>query len=151
MEINHDEFLSIFISSEEVIKQIKKRESKNQTTLESFFNKEYNNENKEENYDFINISPYITEQNINKHIFFINKIVKAIMHDYSRRTKLTILLNLLEKINNIFEDKKIVNSYVYCLSEEKIKTKQNVCSTDSQQHLQYISNWRYWSGRWQCH
>ena len=126
MEINHDEFLSIFISSEEDIKQIKKRESKNQTTLESFFNKEYNNENKEENYDFINISPYITEQNINKHIFFINKIVKAIMHDYSRRTKLTILLNLLEKINNIFEDKNIVNSYAYCLSEEKIKTNQNV-------------------------
>ena len=43
------------------------------------------------------------------------------MHDYSRRTKLSILHNLLQKISAILEDKNIVNSYVYCLSDEKIQ------------------------------
>ena len=122
IEINADEFLSIFLNTEEQIKQIKQKESKNQTVLDTFFNNGYSNKAKEENDDYVNISPYITEQNIDKHIFFINKIIKAIMHDYSRRTKLSILHNLLQKIADILEDKNIVNSYVYCLSDEKLPT-----------------------------
>ena len=122
IEINADEFLSIFLNTQEQIKQIKQKESKNQTVLDTFFNNGYSNKAKEENDDYINISPYITEQNIDKHIFFINKIIKAIMHDYSRRTKLSILHNLLQKIADILEDKNIVNSYVYCLSDEKMPT-----------------------------
>ena len=77
IEINADEFLSIFLRTEEQIKQIKQKESKNQTVLDKFFNNGFSNETQEENNDYVNISPYITEQNINKHIFFINIIIKA--------------------------------------------------------------------------
>ena len=127
MEINLNEFLSIFITNEEDIKKLEQKEKNNQKTIDLYFNKGFENkENKEENDDFLNISPYITEQNICKHIIFIKRIMKAIMHDYTRRTKLSILLNLLEKIRDILENKNIVYSYIYCLSEEKIQLKHNI-------------------------
>ena len=130
IEINSEEFLSIFIKTENEIKalQQKEKEKNNQKKLEDFFNKgksENNSENNDENSnkEITGISQYLTEQNIIKHIFFIRRIIKAIMNDYSRRTKLSILLNLITKINDILEDKNIVKSYVYCLSDDKIQTK----------------------------
>ena len=124
IEINPDDFLPIFMRTEEEIIEIKKKQNKNQKTLDTFFNKEKYDETSDDNKDYVNISQFLTEENIHKHIFFIKKIIKAIMNDYSRRTKLNLLLNLFEKINDILEDKNISNSYVYCLSEEKIQTKQ---------------------------
>ena len=127
IEINSDEFLSIFLSTENEIKEKQKKENNNQKTLESFFKMNNNNENKEEeNKDFINISPYITEMNIIKHKYFINRIIKIIINDYSRRTKLSMLSNLLEKIISILENKSIVNSYIFCLSDEKVQTNHYV-------------------------
>ena len=122
IQINPEEFLSIFMKTENEIKELKQKEKKNQLTLESCFNKLKNEENKDNNKEFIEISQYLTEQNIIKHILFIKRIIKAIMNDYSRRTKLSILLNLLEKINEILEDKNITKSYVYCLSDDKVQT-----------------------------
>ena len=127
IEINSDEFLSMFLSTENEIKEKQKKENNNQKTLESFFKMNNNNENKEEeNKDFINISPYITEMNIIKHKYFINRIIKIIINDYSRRTKLSMLSNLLEKIISILENKSIVNSYIFCLSDEKVQTNHYV-------------------------
>ena len=125
-EINSEEFLSIFLTKEEEIKKLNQKENKKQKTLDSFFNPENNDENKEENNDYLKISQYITEQNINKHIFFINKVIKGIMNDYSRRTKLTLLSNLLEKINAMLENENIAKNYTYCLSEEKIQVNHYV-------------------------
>jgi len=122
IQINPEEFLSIFIKTENEIKELKQKEKKNQLTLESCFNKLKNEDNNDYTKEFIEISQYLTEQNIFKHILFIKRVVKAIMNDYSRRTKLSILLNLLEKINEILEDKNITKSYVYCLSDDKIQT-----------------------------
>ena len=124
IEINSDHFLPIFMRTQEEIKEIKQKENKNQKTLDTFFNKEKYDETSDDNKEYVNISQFLTKENIYKHIFFIKKIIKAIMNDYSRRTKLNLLLNLFEKINDILEDKNISNSYVYCLSEEKIQTKQ---------------------------
>ena len=126
IEINSDDFLSIFMRTQEEIKEIKQKENKNQKTLDTFFNKEKYDETSDDNKEYVNISQFLTKENIYKHIFFIKKIIKAIMNDYSRRTKLNLLLNLFEKINDILEDKNISNSYVYCLSEEKIQTKQYI-------------------------
>ena len=122
IQINPEEFLSIFMKTENEIKELNKKEKTNQLTLESCFNQVKKDDNNDKNKEFIEISQYITEQNIIKHIIFIRRIIKAIMNDYSRRTKLSMLLNLLEKINDILENRDIVNSYVYCLSDEKVQT-----------------------------
>ena len=124
LEINSKDFLSIFLSTEEEIKQqinIEKKRTKSQKTLEDCFNPKNIEEKDEVNIEITKISKYITEQNINKHIFFINKVINIIIKDYLRRTKLSILLNLLVKISDILENENILNSYVFCLSEEKIK------------------------------
>ena len=122
IQINPEEFLSIFMKTENEIKELNKKEKTNQLTLESCFNQVKKDDNNDKNKEYIEISQYITEQNIIKHIIFIRRIIKAIMNDYSRRTKLSMLLNLLEKINDILENRDIVNSYVYCLSDEKVQT-----------------------------
>ena len=125
LEINSDEFLSIFLKTEKEIEQTKPKKdndkNKNQKTIEACFNQKQNEQKKEEYNEFINISQYITERNINLHFNFINRIIKVIMNDYSRRTKLSILFNLLKKIMDILENKNITNSYVFCLSDEKDK------------------------------
>ena len=126
IEINSDDFLSIFMKTEKEIKEIKQKENKNQKKLDTFLNNEKYNEIPEENKDYMNISQFLTKENIHKHIIFIKRIIRAIMHDYSRKTKLNLLLNLFEKINDISEDNNDKNSYVYCLSEEKIQTKQYI-------------------------
>ena len=125
IDIKLEDFLSIFISTEEQIKSIKLKLKKNQKTLDSFLNKGVieSNNNEEEDIDYVQLSQFITEQNIKKHIFFLNLIIKDIMNKYSKRTKLSKLLNLIEKIDTIIEDKEkdLINSYVYCLSDEKIQ------------------------------
>ena len=119
IEINNEDFLSIFLKSEEEIKKIQKKEKKGQITLDTMFNK--SNFNDLEEYDEVNkLSQYITKNNIVKHIKFINRIINAIMKDYLRKTKLSILLNILEKINDYLENKDIFDSYTFCISEEKI-------------------------------
>ena len=119
IEINNEDFLSIFLKSEEEIKKIQKKEKKGQITLDTLFNN--TNFNGLEEYDEVNkLSQYITENNIIKHIKFINRIINAIMKDYLRKTKLSILLNILEKINDYLENKSIFDSYTFCISEEKL-------------------------------
>ena len=125
IQINPEIFLSIFLKTEDEIKELKQKEKKNQLTLESCFNQAKNKDN-DTNKEFVEISQYLTEQNIIKHILFIKRIIKAIMNDYSRRTKLSILLNLFEKINEILEDKNITKSYVYCLSDDKVQTNHHI-------------------------
>jgi len=125
IQINPEIFLSIFLKTEDEIKELKQKEKKNQLTLESCFNQVKNKDN-DTNKEFVEISQYLTEQNIIKHILFIKRIIKAIMNDYSRRTKLSILLNLFEKINEILEDKNITKSYVYCLSDDKVQTNHHI-------------------------
>ena len=125
IQINPEIFLSIFLKTEDEIKELKQKEKKNQLTLESCFNQVKNKDN-DTNKEFVEISQYLTEQNIIKHILFIKRIIKAIMSDYSRRTKLSILLNLFEKINEILEDKNITKSYVYCLSDDKVQTNHHI-------------------------
>ena len=125
IQINPEIFLSIFLKTEDEIKELKQKEKKNQLTLESCFNQVKNKDN-DANKEFGEISQYLTEQNIIKHILFIKRIIKAIMNDYSRRTKLSILLNLFEKINEILEDKNITKSYVYCLSDDKVQTNHHI-------------------------
>ena len=125
IQINPEIFLSIFLKTEDEIKELKQKEKKNQLTLESCFNQVKNKDN-DNNKEFVEISQYLTEQNIIKHILFIKRIIKAIMNDYSRRTKLSILLNLFEKINEILEDKNITKSYVYCLSDDKVQTNHHI-------------------------
>ena len=125
IEIDSKDFLSIFLTSEEKITELKKIESKNQKTIDYFFNKA-NSENEGE-YDEINkLSIYITENNIKKHIYFINRIIKAILQDYSRKTKLSKLLNILEQIKDYLENNYIINSYVSCLSDEKVQNNHNI-------------------------
>ena len=125
IQINPEIFLSIFLKTEDEIKELKQKEKKNQLTLESCFNQVKNKDN-DTNKEFVEISQYLTEQNIIKHILFIKRIIKAIMNDYSRRTKLSVLLNLFEKINEILEDKNITKSYVYCLSDDKVQTNHHI-------------------------
>ena len=125
IQINPEIFLSIFLKTEDEIKELKQKEKKNQLTLESCFNQVKNKDN-DTNKEFVEISQYLTEQNIIKHILFIKRIIKAIMNDYSRRTKLSILLNLFEKINEILEDRNITKSYVYCLSDDKVQTNHHI-------------------------
>ena len=125
IQINPEIFLSIFLKTEDEIKELKQKEKKNQLTLESCFNQVKNKDN-DANKEFVELSQYLTEQNIIKHILFIKRIIKAIMNDYSRRTKLSILLNLFEKINEILEDKNITKSYVYCLSDDKVQTNHHI-------------------------
>ena len=125
IQINPEIFLSIFLKTEDEIKELEQKEKKNQLTLESCFNQVKNKDN-DTNKEFVEISQYLTEQNIIKHILFIKRIIKAIMNDYSRRTKLSILLNLFEKINEILEDKNITKSYVYCLSDDKVQTNHHI-------------------------
>ena len=47
------------------------------------------------------------------------------MQDYSKRTKLSIFLSILEKIKEYFENKEIMNSYIFCLKNEKIQSGHN--------------------------
>ena len=125
IEIDSSDFLSIFLTSEEKIAQLKKEESKAQKTIDFFF-KQANIENGEEEYDEISkISQYITEKNIKKHIYFINRLTKAIMQDYLKRTKLSKLVSILEKIKDYLENKDIINSYIFCLSDEKVPNHHN--------------------------
>ena len=124
VEIEPREFLSIFLISEEEINQIKIIESKKQKTLEDFF-KYSNSENKNENDEISQISEFITEKNIRKHICFIEKTINAIMQDYSRRTKLSKFLSILKNINDYLENQEIIKSFVFCISDEKIQTNHN--------------------------
>jgi len=127
-EINNKDFLSIFLKSEEEIKKIQKKEKKGQITLDTLFNN--TNFDGMEEYDEVNkLSQYITENNIKKHIRFINRIINAIMKDYLRKTKLSILLNILEKINDYIENKDIFDSYTFCISEEKVLVQNHLQRT----------------------
>ena len=47
------------------------------------------------------------------------------MQDYLKRSKLSKLLSILEKINDYLEDKDIINSYIFCLGEEKPQNHYN--------------------------
>lgn len=119
-EINSKDFLSIFITSEEKINEINSKENKKQKTIESFFNKK--NFEEEKNDEINKISKYITEKNIQKHISFLEKVIKAVLQDYSKRTKLSILFNILERIKDYLNDEDILKSYTFYLSEKKIQT-----------------------------
>ena len=125
IEINLNDFLSIFLTSEDKIAQMKKQESKKQKTIDFFF-KQANLENGEQEYDEINkLSQYVTEKNIKRHISYLNRIIRAIMQDYLKRTKLSKLLSILEKISDYLENKDIINSYIFCLSDEKVPSHHN--------------------------
>ena len=47
------------------------------------------------------------------------------MQDYLKRTKLSKLLSILEKISDYLENKEIINSYIFCLSDEKVPSHHN--------------------------
>ena len=128
IEIDNEDFLSIFLKTEEEIKKIQKKEKKGQITLDTIFNN--TSLNGLEEYDEVNkLSQYITKNNIVKHIKFINRIINAIMKDYLRRTKLSILLNILEKIEDYLQNKDIFDSYTFCISEEKFLLQNHMQKT----------------------
>ena len=124
------EFLHIFLKE----KENKENQYLNdkQLTIDSFFkqNKEKNkekdednvnkdnenNENEEDDDSLNKISDYITRENISKHLFFLDLLIKWLIDEFSKRTKLSILESILELIKIFIVNEENIKSYNFLMN-----------------------------------
>jgi len=71
---------------------------------------------------------YITLDNINKHISLLKYIHKFINVNFERKTKLSIYISILEKINNFYinQNNNNIDSYIFFLSYIKSNDELNI-------------------------
>ena len=98
--LTNKEFLSLFLAKSNYLK--KKIEENNKNKIND---KKYELE-------------YVTLDNINKHIMLLKKIRKLININFQRKSTLSILISLLEKINHFYihQNDNIIDSFQFFLS-----------------------------------
>ena len=85
-------------------------------------NNNYQKKNDKENENSIKTElEYVTLDNINKHIILLKNIRKLININFERKSKLSIYISLLEKINNFYinQNDNLIDSYIFFISYKR--------------------------------